>query len=484
MRIIFLFPKWTDAVGEIKCCSKKAGVYPPLNLAVLGSIAENKGHTVKIIDGEVNNYSNEEIVEMVKNFEPDLIGLTSTSPFFHIVFNLAKKLKDSLPNIHILLGGPHISVMQEESFLPVFDFGFIGEADMSFSVFLDIYKDGEYNQVDGLIYRKDNKIIVNPSSVKYVDVNKLPVPAYHLLDMDKYYIGTKDGKKHFSVIMTVRGCPFNCIFCSTKVSGKNIRRKKPQLVIDEMKLLIDKYNIEHFIFLDDTLTLDKNHIINICDLIIENNLNISFEGSTRANLIDEEIVKKLKQAGMNRISFGLESVNKNIRINMKKNVPLRDYIKANKLTNAFGIETWNSCMIGLPGETKDTVMETVSFIRDNKEIKQANISIAVPYPGTELYDMAVNKQGGVELMDNNFSNFIRYNSSVLKVGDLSPDDLIRLQNTSFVSIYISPHRWKSVINKSGWRGWLMTWKRLFRCFRWGCWDLIFVSRNYWKKELN
>jgi len=249
-----------------------------------------------------------------------------------------------------------------------------------------------------------------------------------------------------------------------------------------MKSIVEKYGIRHFMFLDDTLTLEKNHILAICDLIVEEKLDITFEGSTRANLVDEEIISKMVKAGLIRISFGLESVDGNIRRIMRKEVPLESYIIANKLTNKYGIETLNSCMIGLPGETFDTVKKTLSFLRDSHEIKQANISIAVPYPGTELYDMAKRGDYGLKLLVDDFSQFRRYNSAVMSVGDLSPDELIKIQNDAFASIYLAPWRLIPMLRKSGLSGVYLTFTRLIKSILKGRFELIFVDRNYWKQK--
>ena len=483
MRIMLLYPKWTSDYGLISHFAKKAGVYPPLNLAYLAAIAEKQGHKVRIIDGEVENISCDEMINEVLSFKPDIIGMTSTTPFFHFVEETAIILKKKLPKVPILLGGQHISVLREKTFHDCFDFGFICEADNTFPLFLKQYeKKGDLSKIKGLLFREGEKIKYAGDAPLFTDMDALLTPAFHLLKMDRYKIGTLQGVKNFAPIMTVRGCPFKCIFCSTKVFGKNLRKRSPELVIKDIKHLIDKYNIKHFIFLDDTLTLDKNHILKICELIIKEKLNITFEGSTRANLVDEKLIIKMKEAGLIRLSFGLESVDENIRKIMRKEVPLESYITANKLTNKYKIETLNSCMIGLPGETKNTIKKTLSFLRDSHEIKQANISIAVPYPGTELFDMAKNEANGLKLMIDDFSKFRRYNAAVMKVGDLTPEDLIKIQNDAFASIYLAYWRWIPVIKKSGFFGLFLTFNRLIKSFACGRFDLIFVDRNYWRME--
>lgn len=465
MKISLLYPLWTEEYGQISYFAKKAGKWPPLNLAYLAAIAEKKGHEVNIIDGEAESLSIEQIVNQTKEFSPDLIGITGTTPFYHISVDLARELKKQIPEVPIAIGGPHATVLKEEVFENCFDFAFIGEAEKSWDTFLDIYEKGQnISQVGGILYRDNKEVKFTGPAEPIGDINDIPIPSRHLLKLENYNLGTLQGTKRFTSIMTVRGCPFKCIFCSTKVFGKDTRRRSPEKVIQEIKECKENYKIEHFMFLDDTLTLNRQHILDICDLLIKENLGITWEGSTRANLVDEELIKKMAKSGLIRLSFGLESVDENIRRIMKKNVPLESYIMANRLTNKYGIETLNSCMIGLPGETEETIKKTLRFLRESKEIKQANISIAVPYPGTELYEMAKKGEHKLRLVTDDFSNFRRYNVAVMQVGDLSPQDLIDIQNEAFASIYIfATWRWNSMIKKSGLEGAELTVKRLMKC---------------------
>jgi len=233
-----------------------------------------------------------------------------------------------------------------------------------------------------------------------------------------------------------------------------------------MKSVISKFKIKHFSFLDDTLTLDRNHILSICNLIIKENLGITFEGSTRANLVDEELIGKMSEAGLIRLSYGLESVDANIRQIIKKNIPLDSYVKANKLTHKYNIETLNSVMIGLPKETIFSIKKTLSFLKTAKQVTQANVSIAVPYPGTELHHMAKHEKHGLRLMTKDFSKYKRYNTAVMQVGNLTPRQLTQFQNDAFVSIYFNFKRFIPMLKKFGAIGGLLMFIRLAKSLWW------------------
>jgi radical SAM superfamily enzyme YgiQ (UPF0313 family) len=454
MRICLLYPRWTGAYGLFSILANKASTWPPLNLCYLAAIAEKEGHEVRILDGQAENLDAQELVDQTAAFDPHLIGVTSTTPFHHVVVEMAQHLKARLPRVPIVIGGAHITLTREQGFDAVFEYGFVGEADLSWPQLLrQLSVGGDVRQVPGILHRNDGTVQFTGDAPRVENLDDLPMPARHLLRTDRYRIAT---------IMTMRGCPFNCIFCSTQVFGHRVRKRSPQLVVEEIKSVIRDFGVRHFIFMDDTLTLDRKHILAICDGLQRERVAITFEGATRANLLDEELIARMAETGLIRMGFGLESADETVRRIIKKEVPLESYTEANRLANRYGIETQNACMIGLPGDTKESIRKTLAFLRQARDIKQANLSIAVPYPGTELNEMAKRGDHGLRLIESDFSKFRRYNSAVMQVGDLSPQDLIKLQNDAFVSIYIVPWRWKSVYKKSGLLGLLLTFSRLIR----------------------
>lgn len=220
-------------------------------------------------------------------------------------------------------------------------------------------------------------------------------------------------------------------------------------VVDEIKSVVSEFNIRHFYFADDNLTLDRNYIMEMCDLIDRERLSITFEGGTRANCVDEELISKMARRGLIRISFGLETVDPEMRRIMKKEIPIECYAMANRLTNKYGVETINSLMLGLPGETRETVKKTLSYLRSARDIQHASFSIATPYPATEFYEIAKRGEHGVKLITEDFSKYRRYGSAVISVNELSANDLIRLQNDALVSIYLAPWRIKPMLKRMG-----------------------------------
>lgn len=451
MKVLLLYPSWTGAYGLFGHFARRNSTWPPLNLALLAAIAERHGHDVTIMDGEAEQMTLEDMARRAVALKPDVVGFTATSPFFHLSKAVAEGIKRIAPHIPIAVGGPHITIVKEQALLPAFDYAFIGEAEESWPQFLDRYeREQDISSVAGIIYRKNSCVVSTGQPAGITDLDGLPFPARHQLKMPLYKLGTLRGRLPFTSIQTMRGCPWKCIFCASEaLKTTEMRVRSPRAVVDEMKQVVNQFGTRHFYIVDDVMTLWKEHILDICDLIDQEGLNITFEGSTRANLVEDEVIARLVRSGLIRLSFGLETVDPEIRRTMKKQVPLEHYVRANGICNKYGVEALNSVMIGLPGETRETVRATLKFLRNAREVKQANFAIAVPYPGTEFHELAVKGDKGVKLMTKDFSEYRRYGSAVTTVGDLTPHDLIDLQNEGFVSIYSAPWRWIPMLQKHG-----------------------------------
>jgi anaerobic magnesium-protoporphyrin IX monomethyl ester cyclase len=451
MKVLLLYPTWTGAYGLFGHFARRNSTWPPLNLALLAAIAERHGHEVAILDGEAERLPLDEMARRAAAQRPDLIGFTATSPFFHLSKAVAEGIKRIAPHIPIAVGGPHITIMKEKALLPVFDYAFVGEAEESWPAFLNAVERGrDVAAIAGLIFRRNGDIVSTGQPADITDLDALPTPARHLLHMARYKLGTLRGRLPFTSIQTMRGCPWKCIFCaSDALKTTEMRVRSPRSVVEEIKQVVETFGTRHFYIVDDVMTLWKDHILAIADLIDREGLSITFEGSTRANLVEDDVIARLVKSGLIRLSFGLETVDPEIRRTMKKQVPLDHYVRANGICNKHGVEALNSVMIGLPGETRETVRATLNFLRHAREVKQANFAIAVPYPGTEFHELAVRGDKGVHLMTDDFSEYRRYGSAVTTVGDLTPQDLIDLQNEGFVSIYSAPWRWIPMLQKHG-----------------------------------
>lgn len=454
MRIGFSFPQWTGAYGLMGYFARRNSTWPPLNLALLAACCERAGHSAFIVDGQCEGLTPQMMVARLLNGRPDVVGFTATSPFFGVQLEVARLLKEQAPHVKVIMGGPHVTIVRGESDEGAVDHWFMGESEKTLPEFLGRLASG----------------LPSPRVIRGAregDFDDLPMPSRHLLPMHRYKLGTLNGRDTFTSIQAVRGCPESCTFCaSDALDTRKIFRRSAQSVVSEMRHVVEMYGIRHFYVVDDVLTLKRKFTVELCGLLIDSGLSITFEGSTRANLLDEELVILLKKAGLIRLSFGLESANDHVRTLMKKRVPLQAYVDSNRLLNKHGIEVLNSTMIGLPGDTPETVRETIDWVAKSRDIMQANLAIAVPYPGTEFHAMAVAGEHGLKLHTDDFSKYRRYGSAVTTVGGMTPRDLVELQNEGFVRIYSMPWRWPSVYGKHGILGLLLTFVRLARMLSW------------------
>lgn len=484
MKIQFLYPKWSGEYGLFGYFAKRNSTWMPQNIALLAAIAEQCGHTVSIIDAQAEEIDEDKLVNRALDSKPDIFALTCYSPFFHLNTSLAQKIKSSGSKIPIVVGGPHITIMKEKVVqqYPQFDYLFAGEAEHSLPNFLATYEGGQdLSQVDGIIFKKNSDIVIGkpqwiPATIKITGstvekesvLDQYPFPARHLLPMRKYRLGTADGRNYFTSIHTMRGCPWHCIFCASEaLKTTRMAMRSPRSIVDEIKQVQKDYPyITHIFFTDDVSTLwYDQHMKKICDLILKEGIKITFESSTRANLVEDEMVAHMARAGLVRMSMGLETVNTQMRDTMRKQVKLEDYTKALKIFEKYGVEGMTSVMIGLPGETIESIEELGSWLDNTKEAKQANVAVAIPYPGTEFNDIATSGTLGVELMSEDFSKYLRYGKAVTKVGELTSEDLIVIQNRMFIRVYSKWWRWKPMYNKHGVWGFVLLGVRCFRALK-------------------
>jgi anaerobic magnesium-protoporphyrin IX monomethyl ester cyclase len=384
--------------------------------------------------------------------KPDLLGITATSPIFHKAVDLAKELKKRGFEPPIVIGGEHLNIFKKDALHDCFDYGFFGESDKTFVQFLNIIENNsrDFGSLKGFIYRNDGNVIQTEPSDKIENLDELEFPAMHLLRHDKYIMTfAKFKHRQYLPIMATRGCPFKCVFCSEPLTNPHVRYRSPKNIVDELEKWAKELKITHFFFMDSNLTLKKKQAEGVCEEIIKRNLNITFEGWTRANLINKELLSLLKQAGLIRISYGIESGDPDILKIIKKEVSHKDMLNAFKITEELGVEPACSVMLGLPGETKKSVEKTIEFVKSIPQILYSNFSIANPYPGTEMYEWARTGKYGIQLHINDYSEYRRYDHSPITVNDLTQKDLIRLQRIGLLRMHLKPKRILAAIRMVG-----------------------------------
>jgi anaerobic magnesium-protoporphyrin IX monomethyl ester cyclase len=287
-KLILLSPPYQYKNKSLKWVAKSITVAPPLGLLYVAEAAKSVSWSVEIVDSEMEEYSLETAINKIILAAPDLIGITVTTPFLQSAIQASQGVK-KLANIPVIIGGAHPTAKGQETLLDCFDFALQGEGDEAFKHFLNAFEGkGRYSDVAGLIYRENGEILSNASE-QLENLNQLGVPERGLLNLKKYISRVPNhGTKRYTSIMATRGCPYECVFCAVQTMyGRTLRFRPVEDVIEEIKICIKNYDITHFHFVDDTLTVNKNYVRKLCQAIHDNHLDITWEGWTRADCIDE-----------------------------------------------------------------------------------------------------------------------------------------------------------------------------------------------------
>lgn len=383
MEILLINPYQTSRKGNI--WTKIEGEMPPLGLAYIASFLKSKGFDSKIIDMNVEQGDAQTQVEKIPG-NPDIIGITSMTSAVMNAYEIAKFLKNKFPKAKIVFGGVHATVLPEDVLSREFvDFVIRGEGEYPF---YRLIAGDDIKTIPNLSYRQNNNYIHNPSSILIENLDTLPFPAYYKLPVKKY-IPTLGAYKRLPAISMIatRGCPGKCTFCFGSFLGEKIRMHSPDYLIEEIKYLQKNYGIKEILFYDDTFTTFRHKVREFCLKIIKQQIDISWVCFSRVDTIDEETLILMKKAGCHQIMYGIESGSEEILKNINKKIDKQKAKNAVKITKKVGIECRTTYMLGNPGETEETILQTVKFaIELDPDIALFNIT--TPFPGTAMFKWA------------------------------------------------------------------------------------------------
>lgn len=448
LRLLLIVSSTESVYGSYKKLYRKGFLNPPIHLCYIAAAAEKAGHEVRIVDGDAEECDIAKIVAIAGEYRPHLTGITSTSVDFEIAKHIISSLKSAYPKSPIIIGGTHTNIFRQRvlEMCPDIDFGCVGDGENLIVELLEALQDGDeesLGSIHGLIYRCDGRIIENSDRQIFKDIDAYPFPARHLLRNKVYYRAVpREGYKTTTAFMSSRGCPFKCAYCAVKniTGGKVVRLRSAENVLDELDYIVNKMNISHISFNDDCLTLSKHRIYEICEGIHKRGLKFTWEGLSRADLVDRRLLKAMRKAGFVRISYGIESGNPEILKMLNKGETLEQIEEAFRVTEEAGIVARGSIIIGSPYETKETVKESFRFIRKLRGLDQAVINIMQPYPGTKVREMFLKGEGGTKFVfdPKELERLQRFGGASVSVNDLSPKDLVLLQRLGFLMFYVRP----------------------------------------------
>ena len=363
--------------------------FPPLNLLYLGAALRAEGFWPTVLDANALRLSDAEVAAAARQLDPLVVGLSVTSDILRHARDLSVALADACPDARLVLGGPHATAVPEQTLeqLGRADFVLRGEAERSLPALCRNLARGEdAGEVPGIYLRQGGSVRAGPPP-QASELDALPLPARDLV-ADVYrrrlYHTLMVRRRPVDTLITSRGCPFGCGFCYTR--GHRYRHRSADAVVDELARIRD-LGIRDVEICDDTFTIHHGRAMEILDGIIRARLDLSFRIKSRTDVFDEALARRAKKAGAYLVAFGMESGSRRLLDAMAKGITPEHNARACRLTRRYGMLSHSSWIIGYPGETPQTLHETVTFIRQNRP-HTVNVGVLRPYPGTPVYEEA------------------------------------------------------------------------------------------------
>jgi radical SAM superfamily enzyme YgiQ (UPF0313 family) len=419
MKVALIGPKWNELVNA----------YPSLGLGYLAAVARQAGHEVQIFDfGLKPCRPLEDEVQEVIDFGPDVVGFTAMTTSYASVEKASAMLKEAL-GVPAVIGGPHATSLPNETLKnPNFDYLIYGEGEETFVEFLQALEanNQQWDGLAGLWYKKDGRIFGNPQRPLIKNLDALPYPARHLFHLNDYPLYAPTGEQMLTVLSS-RGCPYNCSFCFKGIVGRTYRQRSPENIADELEHLMQHYGVRNFYFIDDLFTIDVRRLNKILDHFLERKMDIRWQCLARVDRVNPELLGKMYEAGCREIHYGIESGNEEVLRKTAKHIDLSRVQEATAWTEAAGIRAKGYFILGLPGDTLETIEETIEFA-SGLTLTEAMFSIATPFPGTQLWNELLQRHPDM-VYNADFTKSYYYNSyqsSIAPFMNVSgvPDDIL------------------------------------------------------------
>jgi radical SAM superfamily enzyme YgiQ (UPF0313 family) len=349
-------------------------------------------HKVEILDTQVEEIPYNRLKDIIDKKSPDLVGITAMTFTLIDVIKTAQIVKSIDRDIKVVLGGPHVHIYPNETIdIPDVDYLVLGEGEITFTELVENITDiDKLKEIKGLVF-KDNGITVNTGIKPFIDnLDELPFPARHLTPYRKYS-SLLAKRSPITTMFTSRGCPYRCTFCDRPHLGKAFRARSAKNVVDEMEECVNM-GIYEFLIYDDTFTIHRQRVIDICDEIIKRKLYIGWDIRARVDSVNEEMLRKLKKAGCERIHYGVEAGTEKILKVLNKGITLEQAMRAFEMTKKAGISTLAYFMIGSPTENREDVLQTIEFAK-RLSADFVHITILTPFPATAIYRKGLEKGG-------------------------------------------------------------------------------------------
>lgn len=405
-------------------------VAPPLGIAYIAAVLEENDVDVSVIDAAALEMRWERLEAEIRRINPGVVAITALTPTISNALQTAELAKKTCPQATVVIGGYHPTFNHQEILEKDYvDIVVMGEGEYTLrDLVKTIDEGGDLKNVKGIAYGD----VVTPTRPLIMGLDELPFPARHLLPMDHYKI--LNMKLHTATMISGRGCPMQCSFCaSAALHGNKLRMRSAENVVDEMEHLINDHEAGMIAFMDDTFTLKPSRVAEICDEIMKRGLDLYWGCTARADTLSDELLQKLSDSGCITLFLGVESADQQQLDRVNKRLTINKIRQAFAMARKNDIRTIASVVLGMPGDTRDSIGRTIEFVKELNP-SYALFSLATPYPGTRFYQEAV--------LDNliTVKDWSKYTllSPVLETVDCSLEELKKMQKTAFRQFYLRP----------------------------------------------
>jgi len=424
--------------------SFSVSTFPPLNLMSLAAYLRARGREARVLDlGFPEDVA--ELEAIVVERPPVLIGVSATTPEFSAAVRLVRDLKARVPSVPVVVGGVHVSALGIDAVEEAgADFGVIGEGEETLDELVAALErspgGADLSPIRGLVYRRAGGWRVTPARPPIVDLDALPTPAWDLIRAERYLgkpWGILQRRARTGFVVTSRGCPYDCTFCASRVTqGRRFRGRSPGLVVDEIEALYRRQGVREFLIAEDNFTFDRDRAAAICEEILRRGLDLAWRtpNGVRADSLDSELVGLMRRSGCYLLGFGIETADRDVLRRTGKDLDLDRVTDTIAMVRSHGILTFGTFVLGMPGETRRSVLETVRFAVDSG-LDIAHFGLYAPYPGSRDFD-AVRDVPGLREWD----RYVAFET--LPCSDLSAAERKALLRRAYASFYLRPARWR------------------------------------------
>lgn len=425
---VLIYPPWTILYAR----AFLTNALPPLGILSIASYLETNGYSVRVLDVHAERMSPNVLRKKLSEMQPKYVGICVLSSMLVASHAIARDVKRLVPDCTVVVGGVHAELFPEAMLQnSAIDVVVRGDGE---EPFLEIVRGTPWKDIKGVSFRDDdNSAVVHMKAQDIVmDIDKYPMPAYHLVDINRYFPSATSYRNlpAANVIMT-RGCPGKCTFCNSAMTV--LRSRAPHRVFEQIKHLRETYGIRQIQFFDDTFTVNKKGVLELCRLIRESGLDITFSCYARGDCFSDEMARALKSAGCHQIMMGIETGSDKIAKIIRKPIDHEKYRQVVRIAHRNDIEVRAGFIIGSLGETWETMVESLNFAIE-LDVDFFQLSISTPYPGTQLFKQALEESRLVH------TNFKLYGQSdpLVRLDDLTADDIRRFEKYAFRKFYVRP----------------------------------------------